>query len=1531
MMRLRLLRLRLFIALVFLVAVAPAWGSVQPVAADTQERQPATSGVLALTLSAPPFELVPAPDGTTQVALLAEAEHYTYQQPEGRPRLPHRQLDLVLTPDADLASLELVIGEPVIEELPGTHRVKTSAPWIRACGASAISAAACLQSSDPSTQAADAQPIARLVAAGQMRKWRVASLDFAPFPFDEARGRLSVVRSVTVEVRFRRDSALLDPTVLADTVMDEAAAVQFDNYTESAPAYAEAREAAGQTPTAAAASASNDYLILAPAAILQQDSVGQFMLFLREHGHNVTGIPMSTVASYPGATTADKIRSFLQTIYVPWGLRYVLLIGNPDPVNGDVPMKWVYPNGTDPDPAKRYSLPTDAYYVDLTGNWDLNGDGRFGEATIGTITGDLGYGGVEFWPEVYVGRVPVYNNDYATLATILHKITAYEGITRRQPWQDRALLPMTFFAENYDAAVLGELLRNNELMAHGYSSIYRVYMNSPAAAPCNQVSTFTHDHDLVDQVVVNYWSQTPVGLMVEAGHGAWSRTALGWGFDTTDCWLSGDLFNYTQATKLDDTRPAFTFHNSCDNGWPEATDNVQYALLRQGAVATVAATRETALSADDTLAQLATNYTSGAGIGYNYVKELMLAVPAGQALADTRTHLFPGNDLGGLGNSYIFYLDGDPAAVLRVPPIDSLNAPSNLSVERLYPSGQLAFYLHWQDNSSYEEYYRITMNATDGSGGSVVEASRNAIAAMLTSVACGKTYNIQVQAVNGNTVSPPSPTLQVAADPCVPAAPTGLTASPSGSSVVLHWNDPGVGEDGFHIYRDPAGYHVWHPPTLLTTVGPNVTSFSDSSVSCGSGYIYRVSAFNASGESPYSASASVTTQICPPPAASNLAAQPAQTSVKLTWTDNSNWISNGEDGFEVWAQLYPLGLWWGEATLPANTTTYLDSPLTCSGVSLRYKVVAFNAGGRSTSNMVVAATSACTQPAAPTNLLANVGVFHSDSIPLSWTDNSNNEYGFKIEREASSGRWSEVGATGADDTGYTVTGLSCGERYTFRVKAYNTQDSLYSNVLGTQTAACDSNMPTRLSATVVSATEIDLAWTPPRTLYTPTGYHVSRTLNPIKTRWQPLITVASPSYNDTRLTCGTTYYYSVNAFRTTTPAYESSYTAPISATTTLCAPAAPVLIRPATVGQHELEITWLAPAGTVAGYTIERSTGLGDWRRIAEAGADATSFVDRELSCGTRYLYRVQAFNAGGTSPYSNEIAGQTLDCAPTAAAGLIQRSASQTSITLYWDDRSNNETGFRVERSAERLILWTAVVSTTANTRSYENAGLDCGRPYLYRVFAFNNGGDAESSNVLKANTLPCAPALTATPGIQELVTLTWLDQGQNATGYRLERSPDGASWASLGAAGAGATSFRDLNAPCGTTLTYRIAADGPNGSSPWSAPARAVTTCAPTTNIRLTAAAVSSTAIHLEWQATAGGQTSYTIERTTNLLSGWGEIVSLHAGVTSYDDIRLLSGRTYFYRVRAVNAGGSRASNVASARTDLSQRRVMLPFIVR
>jgi hypothetical protein len=83
--------------------------------------------------------------------------------------------------------------------------------------------------------------------------------------------------------------------------------------------------------------------------------------------------------------------------------------------------------------------------------------------------------------------------------------------------------------------------------------------------------------------------------------------------------------------------------------------------------------------------------------------------------------------------------------------------------------------------------------------------------------------------------------------------------------------------------------------------------------------------------------------------------------------------------------------------------------------------------------------------AAPTGLTATAA--SSTQINLSWTDNSTNETGFKVERKTgSTGTWAQIATVAADVTSYSNTGLVAGTTYYYRVRAATgSGNSDYSN------------------------------------------------------------------------------------------------------------------------------------------------------------------------------------------------------------------------------------------------------------------------------------------------------------------------------------------------------------------------------------------------------------------------------------------------------------------------------------------------------
>jgi hypothetical protein len=84
-------------------------------------------------------------------------------------------------------------------------------------------------------------------------------------------------------------------------------------------------------------------------------------------------------------------------------------------------------------------------------------------------------------------------------------------------------------------------------------------------------------------------------------------------------------------------------------------------------------------------------------------------------------------------------------------------------------------------------------------------------------------------------------------------------------------------------------------------------------------------------------------------------------------------------------------------------------------------------------------------------------------------------------------------------------------------------------------------------------------------------------------------------------------------------------------------PAAPTNLTLTAVSSTQINLAWTDNANSESGYYVERSVSGGGWTSIATLAANANSYANTGLTPGTTYGYRVQAYNAFGSSAYSNE------------------------------------------------------------------------------------------------------------------------------------------------------------------------------------------------------------------------------------------------------------------------------------------------------
>lgn len=284
------------------------------------------------------------------------------------------------------------------------------------------------------------------------------------------------------------------------------------------------------------------------------------------------------------------------------------------------------------------------------------------------------------------------------------------------------------------------------------------------------------------------------------------------------------------------------------------------------------------------------------------------------------------------------------------------------------------------------------------------------------------------------------------------------------------------------------------------------------------------------------------------------------------------------------------------------------------------------------------------------------------------------------------------------------------------------------------------------------------------------------------------------------------------------------------------------------------------------------------------------------------------------------------------APAALTAAVSSDTEISLTWQDRSDNEDSFQIERQAGTGAF--ALVSTTGpGVTTFVDSGPSRGVVYTYRVRAVSGSVSSIYSNLSSAaiDGVQFSTESFTTPEADIPVTITVTRTGNTSSAATVQyQTADGTAMAGQDyTAVSGTLSF----SPGQTTRTLEIPIqndafiEGPESvqllltdasGSEIGVPGAATLTITDNTTAtapgNLTAFAAGASRVRLIWQDRGDNEDGFRVERASGS-TAFSPIGTVGANVTAFDDLTVVSETTYVYRVVAFRgAAQSVPSNLAT-----------------
>ncbi len=711
-----------------------------------------------------------------------------------------------------------------------------------------------------------------------------------------------------------------------------------------------------------------------------------------------------------------------------------------------------------------------------------------------------------------------------------------------------------------------------------------------------------------------------------------------------------------------------------------------------------------------------------------------------------------------------------PAVVNPADPNYVLKAPILIS---LVTQADTAIILTWQNTEEYTREFMVNRKSDSSSYSSIATVSKDVFSYVDTSFSVDVSYSYSVLSKVSENLSDNSNSMSKEVKF---SASNLIVEIISDSKLRTTWIDSCSFEEGFLVERDFGSGYVNIAKTLQ-----NVTQYTDSSLVYGTNYTYRVASYTTNDTSGWITSIPMRTTF---PMASDITVSAiSDTEIELNWVDNCSF----ENGYQIERN---SGSGFEElAMVNQNVTTFLDNNLDYS-TNYLYRVAGFT-----DFNVSDWATSPSINIGFPAPTGFEAIVVNDSQIELVWVDNSENETGFRIERDSGSG-FELIAEVNANITNYLDNSVGYLTDYSYRVAAFS-NGNLSSWVIS-EIKNIDFPSPSNLNTLSINDSQIQLNWSD--NSGNESGFRIERDSG---FGFEEIVDVGADSitYMDDNLKYGTDYSYRVAAFK------NSSTSGWVTSETLSTNFPAPTNLYGNATSDSRYGIHWTDNCSFEEGFKVERDSGSG-FVEIAELDANTRTFYDSELNYGTDYMYRVAAYTASNTS---NWLTSNSVGTIFPMSSYLTAQAVSDSEIDLTWSDRCGFEEGFYIERDSGSGFERIAEVPEHINDYGsiyYSDTELEYGIDYTYRVAGFTALNISDWTESVSTRTLFPEPSNMAGFAIGDSeIELTWKDNCSFEEGFKIERD-SGFGFEQITQLNADIINYIDSGLSTGIIYTYRVRA---------------------------------------------------------------------------------------------------------------------------